>query len=422
MSIKQPGEEGVSKLEAMAPEKRRFYITFTIIGAIILLAGAFWLVQQVWTPIAIILFSAFLVFLLRAPVDFFERKGLPRVIGTFIMYVIALSILAAIILLFVPVAAEQVIGFFSTVPQYLQQAQTFISQTFTQIDEYLKQTGIQDAITTISIELAKFATTFASSSATAMVNAATSLGTSLVVAGVSAVVCFWILKDLPRFRAEARNLLGPRYLPEALVIANAFSRAIGGYLRGMVVACICTGTLAFIAYSIIGVPYPLVVALFTGLMVFIPILGPISAWVFSGLIGLLVSPLTAVLAVLLTITCQLLYDYLVAPRIMGSHVALHPAVVLVAILVGATLGGIFGMLCAIPIASAIKTIFIHYFEKKTGRQLTSEHGALFMESRPLGGNLQSEASGARSGGLYQWFPFIKKRKQPSDDSTGEDQQ
>jgi hypothetical protein len=145
----------------------------------------------------------------------------------------------------------------------------------------------------------------------------------------------------------------------------------------MVVSCLCTGTIAFVFYLLIGVPYPLVMAFFTGLMVFIPFIGPAVAWILAGLIGLTVAPLTAVLAAVLTIVAQMLNDNLVSPRVMGGSVELHPAVILVVIFIGAALGGVFGMLCAVPLAGAFKAVFVYYFEKATGRQLIHADGALF---------------------------------------------
>lgn len=365
------------KKDTVASARRRFYLTFTTLGTIVLVVGALWVIGQIWTPISIILFSAFLVFILRAPVAFLERKGVPRVFGTFIMYVVALLVIAIIVLIFVPVAVEQLVGFVSMLPGYLEQAGSYFSRTFAEINTLLEQSGIQNVLTTVSTELAKWATTFASESATAMVSTASTIGTSLLVAGVSMIVGFWVLKDLPRFGKEVYKIVGPRFAEDIQVISNTCNRSLGGYLRGMVVSCLCTGTMAFIAYSIIGMQYPLVMAFFTGLMVFIPFIGPTIAWILAGFMGLLVSPLTAILAAALTLAAQLINDNLISPRVMGDSVELHPAVILVVIFIGSALGGIFGMLCAIPLASAVKALFVYYFEKKTGRQLVSEKGALF---------------------------------------------
>ena len=370
-------EQHLSNKDTITTVRRRFYLTFTVIGVIMLCIGALWAIGQIWTPISIILVSAFLVFILRAPVAFLEQKGVPRVLGAAIMYVVTLVALSAIVLIFVPVVSEQFLSFISKVPEYIQNASNYLAQTFTQVSEYLADSGIQDIVSAVGNELAKWGTTLASDSASAMFSTASTIGTLLLIAGVSIVVGFWVLKDLPRFSKELRKLVGPKYEEDLHVISSAFSRSLGGYLRGMVVSCLCTGTMAFIAYSILGLPYPAIMALFTGLMVFIPFIGPTVAWILAGLIGLLLSPITGILAAVLTIAAQMVNDNVISPRVMGGSVELHPGIILVVIFIGAALGGVFGMLCAIPLTSVVKTLFVYYFEKKTGRQLVSEDGALF---------------------------------------------
>lgn len=363
--------------DATTTARRRFYVTFTAIGVILLIVGALWVIGQLWTPISIVLFSAFLVFVLRAPVAFMEQKGVPRALGAAIMYVVAVLVIALIALVFIPVAAEQFISFAGMIPEYIQAISNYLSETFTLITDYLDQSGVQDVLSSIGSELAKWATTLASSSASGLVGAASTIGNVMLVVGVSIVVGFWILKDLPKFGSDIYKMLGPKYAEDVHVVSSAFSRSLGGYLRGMIVSCLCTGTLAFIFYSIIGLSYPLVLAFFTGLMVFIPFIGPAIAWVLAGLVGLMTSPLIGILAAVLTIAAQMINDNLISPRVMGGSVELHPGVILVVIFVGAALGGVFGMLCAIPLTSAAKSIFVYYFEKRTGRQLLSEDGALF---------------------------------------------
>jgi hypothetical protein len=104
--------------------------------------------------------------------------------------------------------------------------------------------------------------------------------------------------------------------------------------------------------------------------------------VIAGVVGLFVAPLTGLLAAVLTIASQMINDNAIYPRVMSGTVELHPGIILVAIFIGGTLGGIFGMLCAVPMTSAIKSIFVYYFEKRTGRKLLSDNGALFKSSHP----------------------------------------
>jgi hypothetical protein len=230
---------------------------------------------------------------------------------------------------------------------------------------------------TIGSQISKAATDLASGSASALVDAGSRVANGLLVAFVSLVVGFWVLKDLPRISREVMIIIGPRFRTDALFIANAFSRSLGGYLKGMVVGCLCTGTMAGISYYFIGMPYPLVLGVFTATMVFIPFIGSSIAAIVVALLGLFVSPFTALLAIVGTILPQQITDNFISPRVMAGTVELHPSIILVVLIAGGALGGIFGMLCAIPLTAALKSIFVYYFEKRTSRHIVSRKGAIF---------------------------------------------
>jgi predicted PurR-regulated permease PerM len=191
------------------------------------------------------------------------------------------------------------------------------------------------------------------------------------------IVGFWVLKDLPTIGRELRVVIGPKREEEALFIASVFSRAFGGYLRGISIAGLCTGVMAGIGYYFIGLPYPAVLGLLTGLMNFIPYVGPWIAGIIVALIGLFVSPLAALLSILATLLAQQVTDNFITPRVMSSVVELHPAIVLVGVFAGGALGGIVGLIIAIPLLSSARAIFVYYFEKRTGRRLLDESGAMF---------------------------------------------
>ncbi|MDR3137049.1 MAG: AI-2E family transporter [Coriobacteriales bacterium] len=362
--------------------RRRFYLTFTVIGIVLILVGALYVLGQIWTPISVVLASAFLVFILRTPVAWLHARGIPRALGAAAMYIVALVIIFLILLVFVPVVVEQFIGFVQLLPSYFTQARTFLSDFSQQFAHLFDDSGIPQLFTSLAEEMSNLVSGLASASANFMLITASNVTIGFVVAGVSIVVGFWVLKDLPRISREIMTIIGPKYETDTRVIVGALSRSLNGYLRGMVASCICTGTLSGICYTAIGMPYPVVMALFTGLMVFIPFIGPTLAWIMAGLVGLFISPVTGLLAAGLTIASQVFNDNVIYPRVMSGSVELHPGVILVAIFLGGTLGGVFGMLCAVPLTGAVKTIFVYYFEKRTGRRLLSEQGALFKTSAP----------------------------------------
>lgn len=365
-------------LKASAERIRRsFFLIWSIIGVLLLLVACGYVLGQVWTAISIILFSAFLVFIMRAPVAQLEKRGVPRILGTAISFVGAFLIVAAIVLIFAPIIWGQIVGLLSLIPQYIEQSQDFWNDIYQKYSYLLEDNTIKQLVAQAATEVSRWAANTASVSASSVFTVGANLVLAVVVMTVSLVVCFWILKDLPRISRELLVLIGPRFAPDARFIATTCARSLGGYIKGMVIACICTGTISGIGFAIVGLPYPAVLGLFAGLMNFIPFVGPWLSGIVVGAIGLFNGPIVALLSVLCLIIAQQTTDNFISPRVMSYAVELHPAVVLVVLIAGGALGGALGILAAIPLTSAVKTIFVHYFQKRTGRQLMSVDGAIF---------------------------------------------
>ena len=165
----------------------------------------------------------------------------------------------------------------------------------------------------------------------------------------------------------------------------AFTRIMGGYIRATVLQCFIIGTACGIGFAVLGVPNAAALGLITGVLNLIPVVGPWIGGAVAAVVGLFVSPITAVLALVLTVCVQQFVYTFIGPKLMQNSVDVHPAIVIVALLVGGAIGqsmgglmgNIVGMLLSIPFAAIAKTVFVYYFEKNTGRQIVAEDGVFF---------------------------------------------
>ena len=148
-----------------------------------------------------------------------------------------------------------------------------------------------------------------------------------------------------------------------------------------------------IGFSLIGLPYAVILGTITGIMNVIPIVGPWVAGAIAAIVALFVSPLICFLSIVITVAVRFLVDSVVQPRVMSSTVNLHPGVVIIALMVGGGVAGPAGMVMAVPVTAVIKDVFAYEFERRTGRQVLGEDGALF-KGRSL---LEAEDSGGPDG-------------------------
>lgn len=156
-----------------------------------------------------------------------------------------------------------------------------------------------------------------------------------------------------------------RYLPRSrrerwAHMVRGFADTFIGYLRGQMVVAAFTTTAFAVGFSLIGVPFALVAALFGGLLSFIPngqVSGLLCAW-FFGIVGGAASDLlsTFVYPALVYTLSQSLETFVVTPMVQGKQTKLHPLIVLSALLAGASAGGVIGIFLAIPVAACIKIL------------------------------------------------------------------
>lgn len=357
--------------------KHAAFLIWAIIGGILLALAVGYVLGQIKTALAIVLLAALIVYILRVPINWLENFRVPRWLGAIIAYLLTFLVISLILLTVVPVVSEQGMGLIELIPGYVTQATAAFNEFYLEYRYLLEDSNIQQIVANASAELSGWAGSLVTQAGQGVITLGTNVVTSVIVFTVSLIVGFWVLIDLPSIGRELRVIVGPKREEDVLFIASAFSRAVGGYLTGVSVASVCTGLLATIGYSLIGLPYPVVLGLLTGLMNFIPYVGPWIAGAAVAIIGLFVSPLVALLSILITIIAQQITDNFITPHVMFAAVELHPAIVLVGVFAGGAIGGFLGMIAAIPLLSAGKSIFVHYFEKRTGRKLVSEKGALF---------------------------------------------
>jgi predicted PurR-regulated permease PerM len=137
------------------------------------------------------------------------------------------------------------------------------------------------------------------------------------------------------------------------LLEGAVSHVLGGYIRGQLLLAVIVGVLAGVGCWILHLPYPLLLGVLAFLLELVPMVGILLAAI-PAIVVALFQPLPAVLLVLLLFALiYLVESSVLAPRIHGAELGLHPALALVALLIGAEIGHIWGAILAVPIAAIV---------------------------------------------------------------------
>ena len=194
------------------------------------------------------------------------------------------------------------------------------------------------------------------------------------------ILAYWFAKDYPVIVRELAVVAGPSRKDDMTLLLAVMSRSMGGYMRGQLICSFINGIAVWLGLALLGHPYAGLIAIITFFMHFVPVIGPFVSAALATLLALFESPWHALWSLVVMVVAANVTDNVISPLIMRSAVKIHPVLSIVGIVIGNCLGGIVGMVLAIPLTAAIRGVFVYYFETRTKRQLVSEDGALFQST------------------------------------------
>lgn len=193
----------------------------------------------------------------------------------------------------------------------------------------------------------------------------------LVYLFVFLISMFYFLKDGGRAINKFINFIPETNRAETVDLLNKINKVVGNYLRGQLVLVLIMSSLTFIALTIIGVRYALLISIFTGFAEIVPFVGPLVAGAVAVTVAVLDGlsrygwpPLyeASIVAAVYFLLRQF-EDYFIIPHIMSRITKLHPLLVLFAVLAGGHLYGALGLLLAVPVAATVRILLQYGLEK-----------------------------------------------------------
>ena len=210
----------------------------------------------------------------------------------------------------------------------------------------------------------------------AMTSNIMSIGSSIASFFIAIIISIYILKDSEYFIDLWKKLyylifresnIGKKFSEIFRLINEVFSK----FIRGQLLEAFCVGVLSSIALSIVGIDYAIVIGLISGICNMIPYVGPLVGTILAAVMGLLSGrPIKVIYAIISMLVVQQIDNNLLAPKIVGDSVGLHAVFTMMAILVGGNVGGLLGMLLAVPVAASIRVLFNKWYSEYTNSNLT----------------------------------------------------
>jgi predicted PurR-regulated permease PerM len=348
-----------------AVRRHRLGLFVAVVG--VLLAWVLWSARGALPAFVI---GVALVFVLDPVVSFLQRRGLPRWAGIVISYAGLVALGWALISFAIPPIARQTRDFITHLPE-LGAAVTNVQQG---IIEWYRSLPLPADLRNMLDESIRSAEAAFGEAIREILGPAVStlLRTAGFILGlvVIPVWLFFVLKDRDRFPTAVVGALPEAWRADASNVMAILARVGGRWVRGQLllgVAIFAATVIGLTILTLVGFrefgEFTLILALIAGVLEWFPIIGPIVAAIPAILIGLTISPAAAIAAIVLYAGIQQLENNLLVPKVLGDAVELHPAVLIVALVVGGALFGIGGAILAAPAVAAGRDLYRYTFQR-----------------------------------------------------------
>lgn len=337
-----------------------------VILLVLLIIFLSWQVRFILEPIralftavgAPILIAGVLYYLLSPLVKMLTRyTHIPRALAIGLILIAIIGLAAGLITMLVVVLRFQVMTFIDNWPNYWHTSQNFINETFKSsqfkpVREFLNNTntGINQNVIDWS---KKYLTTG--------VAGISSLASTLTSVGITAVstpfILYYMLLDGHKFSGFVAEKFPPKAQHSLRELLTDISKQIAKYIRGQLGVGLAVMIMFGIGYTIIGLPYGILLAMMAGFFNMIPYVGSILAQVPVFIVALIAGgPKLLILAIIVLVIEQPIEGHVIAPKILGDALAIHPVTVIVVLLTGAHIFGVLGVILGVPTYAVLKVL------------------------------------------------------------------
>lgn len=321
---------------------------------LVFVAFCFWLFYRFYQVVFALFFAVMLGTVIRPIVSWLNRRGVHRIAGVLLVYLLLLALIVGFVILVFPSLVEQGLTIVAAVPGYYLNLHQWMTDSANPLLVELSAIlpAALPALTTTTEQTGPQMLVFAGQAAGYI----TGVAKAVFLATVVLLLAFHWTLDGPRTIQSLLQLIPKGRRESISELISAIEGKVTFYIAGQGVLCLVIGTLSLITYLLIGLPNALVLALVAGVLEAVPLVGPLLGAIPAGVIALTIAPEKLIWVVVATLIIQQTESIFLVPRVMRKAVGVNPFVSLLAIFAFASLFGIVGALMAIPTAAIIQLL------------------------------------------------------------------
>jgi predicted PurR-regulated permease PerM len=333
----------------------------TVFTGVLVVGGAYvaWLLRDL---VLLVLTAIVIASAIEPEIAFFIRRRIPRFFATILVYILVFGSLFGILFFLFPPIITDAVGFLSTIPQYLQTINT--SNSFSDLTNITNVAGATYDLQSFVHTLFSFQSLFTNTSGSLLQLSITFFGGIFSLLLVIVLSFYFALQDTG-VDDFLRLVMPVAYEDYSVDLWKRAQKKIGLWMQGQILLSVIVAILVYLGLLIIGIPYALLLAVFTAMAEIIPVFGSLIA----GLIAVIVAysdggvALGAIVLGLYIVVNQF-ESNLIYPLIVKKVVGVPPLLVIVALIAGYTLAGFLGVLLSVPVAAVLLELITDFDKKK----------------------------------------------------------
>jgi predicted PurR-regulated permease PerM len=337
-------------------------------------------------PVFVFLISSIVALLLNPVVLAMGKIKCPRWLAVPVVYLAFVGIIVVIVIFLGPPLVRQFQRLFDAIPGWLDSLNGLLGD----LENWLATHNININLQINTNDIVNWLETHGSQSLGTLVTVGWSVVGAVVNLFLTIVVSFYMLIDGKRiFRFVCRLAPGEPEVKEGYVrgLQTAFSKFVRGQaLLGATIGLACGLAIWILSWDVVGVwpeggQYALLFGFWAGVTEVIPYVGPFLGAVPPVIAAFFHSPITALWIVIIYFVIQQLESHILAPNIVGSSVGVHPLIVIFALLAGAQIGGILGMIASLPLLAMLKHTVTYYDFKMSRAPWAGDDGIVLIPAK-----------------------------------------
>lgn len=331
-----------------------FFKILFILGLLYLIG---WFVSKTTNALSYFAIAGAFAYILNPAIDGMAKLKIPRAMAIFLMFAVffgGIGLAASIIL---PEAKKEFDYLVAHTPQYFET----LKGLWERMVSLSRDAGLPVKIETLPEKIASNFQGAAAGAGKKVFAGLSGFFSGLAALVVIPILVYYFLSDGHKMKAGLMKCVPPQYREETDAVLLKINKALGGFMRGQVNLCVAMGILTWGSLAVIGMEGAVIFGVVAGVTEFIPYLGPVLALIGPLLVATTISGKMTAIVLGLFLVIQLLEGNVLAPRILGKNVDMHPAFIVFILMASGELAGIPGMIAAMPVAVVLKVLFEHFY-------------------------------------------------------------